>query len=328
MIERFSNKVTEALYRSGTDPLGLAGPDERATLVKFLARDYEEIEAKLDGVDSFSTLYLRAAALHLRLSVFFDSPTSKDYNSDLFALWLGSTKFLESALNLQSPAGNLLAFSTNYILQMIIASGFTLLKLLNSSFVAYVDLGYGRALFTQTIYAIRSISVMTNDLPSRLAEVLAQLWKSSGAGSRRFQPGSDTFDSSLQLKVKCRMSMSLVFDSVWRWREEFQNQGRGNLECMWQMFPSHLQSEVAKPFPAAINNPTNPDTAAESSAESLTDQGLAPAGIRGESITPDGFGDAHYEVWDPVSWMLDGNVDFPYALPVNGLPEVEGQSLM
>jgi hypothetical protein len=37
-------------------------------------------------------------------------------------------------------------------------------------------------------------------------------------------------DDSLQLKVRCRMSMSLVFDTIWRWREEFQAQGRGNLE--------------------------------------------------------------------------------------------------
>lgn len=113
---------------------------------------------------------------------------------------------------------------------MIIASGFTLLKLLNSFFAAYIDLEFGRSLFTRAIRAIRAISVQSNDLPSRLAEVLSQLWKSSGAGSKRPEPTSNVMDNSLQLKVKCRMSMSLVFDSVWRWREEFQAQGRGNLE--------------------------------------------------------------------------------------------------
>ena len=113
---------------------------------------------------------------------------------------------------------------------MIVASAFALLKLLNSFFAAYVDLDYGRNLFTRTVRAIRTISVQPNDLPSRLAEVLSQLWKSSGASSKRPQPTSNAMDNSLQLKVKCRMSMSLVFDSVWRWREEFQAQGRGNLE--------------------------------------------------------------------------------------------------
>ena len=32
------------------------------------------------------------------------------------------------------------------------------------------------------------------------------------------------------------MSMSLVYDSVWRWREEFQAKGKGNLECKLAVF--------------------------------------------------------------------------------------------
>lgn len=115
---------------------------------------------------------------------------------------------------------------------MIVASGFTLLKILNSFFVTSIDFAYGRRLFSDTIAAIRQISVKTNDLASRLAEVLAQLWRSSGAGSRQAQNVNGNADSSLQLKVKCRMSMSLVYDSVWRWREEFQALGRGNLDSM------------------------------------------------------------------------------------------------
>ena len=180
-------------------------------------------------------LYLRAASLHLRLIAFFDSPTSKDYHLDLQALWISTTSFLECAFGLETTAGVLLIHSTNYILQMIIAAGFSLLKLLNSFFACHVDLVYGRSLFNQTIWAIRSISVITNDLPSRLAEVLAQLWRGGGAGLK-IPRESSSVDSSLQLKVKCRMSMSLVYDSVWRWREEFQAQGRGNLES-WSHCP-------------------------------------------------------------------------------------------
>jgi len=122
-------------------------------------------------------------------------------------------------------------YAPNYILQMIVAAGFTLLKLLNSFFANNVDLEYGKALFSRCIWQIRSISVANNDLPSRLAEVLAQLWKSGGGGSKLPQQSNDVTDSSLRLKVRCRMSMSLVYDSVWRWREEFQAKGRGNLEC-------------------------------------------------------------------------------------------------
>lgn len=188
------------------------------------------VMADLTAID---TLYLRAADLHLRLSAFFDSPISKDYHFNLISLWFSTTKFLECAFNLETHAGGVLIYATNYILQMIIASGFTLLKLLNSSFAARIDIAYGRLVFNRTIWAIRSISVTTNDLPSRLAEVLAQLWRGGGAGSRISRSDSSSADSSLQLKVKCRMSMSLVYDSVWRWREEFQAIGGGNLECLF-----------------------------------------------------------------------------------------------
>lgn len=190
-------------------------------------------ETDLTAID---TLYLRAAHLHLRLSVFFDSPMSQDYNGNLLNLWFSTLKFLECAFNLETPAGGVLLYATNYVLQMIIASGFTLLKLLNSFFAMHIDIVYGRNLFNRTIWAIRSISVTPNDLPSRLAEVLAQLWKGGGAGSKTSRSDSSPLDSSLQLKVKCRMSMSLVYDSVWRWREEFQATGEGNLECRFGIF--------------------------------------------------------------------------------------------
>lgn len=195
----------------------------------------------LINVDStaIENLYLKAAGLHLRLSAFFDSPTSKDYQLDLLALWLSTTSFLECAFNLETSISGVIIYATNYILQMIIASGFTLLKLLNSFFANHIDLAYGRQLFNRTIWAIRSISVTNNDLPSRLAEVLAQLWKASGAGSKVSHDESSLSDNSLQLKVKCRMSMSLVYDSVWRWREEAQARGGGNLECR---FPYYSRS--------------------------------------------------------------------------------------
>ncbi|CAF9936651.1 MAG: hypothetical protein ALECFALPRED_006914 [Alectoria fallacina] len=308
LIEKFSNKVTKALYSNRLDPVGLVSDNERSVHTTFLAREYEDLEQKLQLDGSFSTVYLRAANLHLHLSAFFDSPSSSDYRIDLFALWRSTTSFLEAALHIESAAGNVLVFSTNYILQMIIAAGFSLLKLMNSFFASHVDIEYGRNLFNRTIQAIRSISVFTNDLPNRLAEVLAQLWRSSGAGSRRMVAANDGTDSSLRLKVKCRMSMSLVFDSVWRWREEFQAQGRGNLE-------------------SALKNPTNPDPAVESSATSLADNSsLAPSALLAGTLTPsDGFGgESHYEVFDPLNWMLDGLVDLPYDLSMAPDMEVQG----
>ena len=200
---------------------------------------------------------------------------------------------------------------------MIIAAGFTLLKLLNSFFASQIDLEYGRQIFNRTIWAIRSISVASNDLPSRLAEVLAQLWRGGGAGLKNPRSENNVLESSLQLKVKCRMSMSLVYDSVWRWREEFQAKGRGNLEC-WSPFIPHPSWQLTK-SPAALTNPTNPDSATDSSQSSIADASLAPSAVMHDMVTPgpsNVFSAANYEVWDPLNWMLDGLVDLPsYGMP-------------
>lgn len=175
-------------------------------------------------------LYLRAAGLHFRLSAFFDSPDSPDYQSHLFSLWQATCSFLGCVFDLSRTGNGLLPYASNYVLQMIVAAGFALLKLLNSSFADKVKLAYGRELFQKAVQAIRTISVAVNDLPSRLAEVLAQMWRSGGSGLRSGHGQGDWLENSLQLKTRCRMSMSLVYDSVWRWREEFQAKGQGNLE--------------------------------------------------------------------------------------------------
>ena len=242
-IEVLSDKVTSALYSNPQDPVGLAGEQEKAVLVGLLARELDDFEQGLKpDMPSINLLYLRAVRLHLRLSVLFDPPTTRTYDEDLLALYVAATTFLAHALELQTPVGDhIIAFASNYILQLIVASGFALLKLLHhSTFARLVDREQGQTLFAQAVHTIRAISVAPNDLPSRLAEVLSQLWRAS-ARSRAAAaadwgaatPGTGmTEEESLRLKVRCRMSMSVVYDSVWRWREEFQMKGRGNLECM------------------------------------------------------------------------------------------------
>ena len=63
---------------------------------------------------------------------------------------------------------------------------------------------------------------------------MAQFWLSSGKSEQRlFNDGDNAVrepDDTLQLKVRCRHSMSLVFDSIWHWREEYEARGRGTLD--------------------------------------------------------------------------------------------------
>lgn len=84
-----------------------------------------------------------------------------------------------------------------------------------------------------------------------------------------------------------------------------------------------------------MKNPTNPDSAAESSASSthldstlmaapqhLNNQllsiggGTTPTpGMPSHAMLQGGVysAESNYEVFDPLNWMLDGLVDFPYS---------------
>lgn len=131
-------------------------------------------------------------------------------------------------MNLERDVGLGLLYAPYYIYQIMLAGGFTLLKLCKSFFASHINMEYTRNLFNRTVSAIRRASVSSNDLPERMAEVLAQMWR---LGSSQGTAGSNPtgIDDSLRLKVRCRMSMSLLYDSVWRWREDARIKDR-NLE--------------------------------------------------------------------------------------------------
>lgn len=245
-IERFCDKVSKEMYSNASDPRGVAGDEHRAMLMRVYRRDYGELQASIlsQSLGSIVNLHLRAAALHMRLAGFFDSSKTPGYIDDLMGLWRAATSFLDEILEVDkstSPrdtmgsSSTILFYATNYLQQMLVAAAFTLLKLMRSFFCKTIDFDRGRNLFHQSIGAIRTTSVVTNDLQWRLAELMAQMYNGARLDHKRNHALADDdssiqVDDSLQLKVRCRHSMSLVFDSVWRWREEYQSAGRGSLE--------------------------------------------------------------------------------------------------
>lgn len=239
-IERFCDKVSKEMYSNASDPRGVAGDEHRAMLMRVYRRDFAELQASMmsQNLGPIVNLHLRAAALHMRLAGFFDSSKTPGYMDDLMGLWRATTSFLDGVLEVDkvtSPrdqtGGTILLYATNYIQQMLVAAGFTLLKLMRSFFSKTVDFNRGRTLFHHTVQAIRATSVVNNDLQWRLAELMVQMWNGARleTGKQAYKNEDDSMDvdDSLQLKVRCRHSMSLVYDSVWRWREEFQAQGKG-----------------------------------------------------------------------------------------------------
>ncbi|KAL8392620.1 hypothetical protein RB595_002713 [Gaeumannomyces hyphopodioides] len=236
-VERFCDKVSKEMYSNASDPRGVAGDEHRAILMRVFRREFSELNANIlsRSLSPVVNLHLKAAGLHLRLAGFFDSSKTPSYLDDLKELYTSTTSFLDVVIDGDMDAtpsdqgGNndMLKYATNYIQQMLVAAGFVLLKLMRS-FFAKIIIDRGRLLFHRTVQAIRATSVTRNDLNWRLAELMVQMW--NGARVDQSFLDQDHIDDSLQLKVRCRHSMSLVFDSIWHWREEYEARGRGSLD--------------------------------------------------------------------------------------------------
>ncbi|KAJ5750373.1 hypothetical protein N7533_007401 [Penicillium manginii] len=130
------------------------------------------------------------------------------------------------------------------------------------------------------------------------------------------------------------------------------------LKLSKSFFATHIDMEYTKSLfnrtiwavRAYLKNPTNPDSAADSSATSSVgplhtststpgisggDPSLAPApmipanlGVQapgtGVGGLPSGFMEPNYEVFDPLNWLLDGLVDLPYSYSAMGGMEPQG----
>ncbi|KIW30728.1 hypothetical protein, variant [Cladophialophora immunda] len=324
LIEKFVDKVSRTLYMNPHDPVGLAADTERPTYVSFLAHELEELEDRLrKDTSPITKVYLRAAALHMRLSAFFSPPTLPSYRTDMLKLYYATTDFLETCLSLESNVsvnlpssyshGLSLSHATNYIFHMMLGAGFSLLKLMHNFLGEHeLDAKGASELLSRTVWALRNMSVVENDLAERLSEVLAQVWKS---GRVRAEPNRNNIgeggpDDSLQLKVKCRMSMSVVFDSVWQWRQNFHFRG-GKPSDVRQRNPTLEQpdNQIVIPASSMDSKPTVNDPMLPNSTIVPGMAGMATGMV--DDVGMD-FGQASYDVFDPLNWMLDGIVDFPY----------------
>ncbi|RYN43348.1 hypothetical protein AA0112_g744 [Alternaria arborescens] len=295
----------------------------------------KEENSSLDGVDSgLEELYHYAVALHLHLYSFFSPELRLERRDDLVALYFAATAYLERVFKLQRE-GRLL-YVPYYVMQMALAAGFALLKLLNSDFASKLPADKGRQFVLQTVDALRKSKVWSNDLLDRFAEVLAQLWKESSRGrslhslsqspslsnsgmnsmfnhhnQQQHQQQSQRrgsigmLDDPLGLIIRSRMSMSVVFDCAWRWREAQVSGAAEQLENTVMTNPTNPDSSSnSTPPPGVVENPAhtlpnfNPHINTLSMPLQLTN-GMASANS--------------FEMFDSVSWLLDTQPDWTYG---------------
>ncbi|KAL2815041.1 hypothetical protein BDW59DRAFT_177773 [Aspergillus cavernicola] len=102
---------------------------------------------------------------------------------------------------------------------LLLASA-SLLRILKSAAAQSLDFGRARSSLFLAINLAKQMSVENTDTPAKIAIILKQLWNSSKAF--RKADGSEY----TALRIRSRLAHSLVIDTVWWWRDEFDPQTR------------------------------------------------------------------------------------------------------
>ncbi|KAK6355573.1 hypothetical protein TWF696_004673 [Orbilia brochopaga] len=248
LIQRFVDTVTRSLSSNNNDPIGLLDREGRPAVITLLERRLDELEGELNpSLTPLHRIYLLCARLHLRSFHLFESPTTSSASTNrIINLYGAAESLVTHILKIEEETGGVIDYCPVYIYQMFTSAAFMMLKVLRSSyFNRYLDVEAGIKGFNAALGALRNISVADNDLPARMADVLTQLWECGSLGLDRTSTaggsadgsvsgaisiaekdesveGGETLHAGWDLRIRSRMSMSVVYDSLWKWREQFR----------------------------------------------------------------------------------------------------------
>ncbi|KAJ9606709.1 hypothetical protein H2200_008717 [Cladophialophora chaetospira] len=232
-------RISQALASNSSDHTGLLHARERLPLYTILNHEIVDLENSRSWTPATTAVHLLVTKLHLHAFYLFDEPSTTGHVERIVSLYLTATSLIEHVRSLNDQHSEFLLHCPFFCYEAFLCAAFVVLKILkNDYFNGIVDAGSGQKLVNFSVSALRKMSVANNDLPGRLSDVLSHLWTHHD----RSVTGTGGPDD-LQLKVKSRMSMSVVYDLLWRWREQFRT-----------------EAEVAAPQPINNGAPSpNPD---------------------------------------------------------------------
>lgn len=166
---------------------------------------------------AITRIYLSAARLHLHAFYLFDSPTFDGYAERIVTLYQTACSLIQQSLDLESQENGFFDYCPFFYCQVFVCASFILLKIINSHFQTLLDADTGNMLLNAAISALRKMSIANNDLPARLSDVIGFF---CSLPNHRINGGQAT--DSLRLRVRNRLSMSIVYDTLWEWRKHFQ----------------------------------------------------------------------------------------------------------
>ncbi|QPC62794.1 hypothetical protein HYE67_005025 [Fusarium culmorum] len=111
-------------------------------------------------------------------------------------------------------------YASNSYTRMALLAAFCILSIVRSPLREQIDLRDAEQSIFKAISFVKRRSIQNGDLDERYGTILSQLWSNSSNSLNMAAP-----NYGLDLKIRSRLFMSVVFDSLWWWRVEYNGQG-------------------------------------------------------------------------------------------------------
>ncbi|KAH8131183.1 hypothetical protein LI328DRAFT_161307 [Trichoderma asperelloides] len=220
-IEQFRHRVSQALTSNALDPAGFMSIRERLSLYRLLNASLVDLEREAINMTPITRYYLAAARLHLHSFYLLDESTVDGYSDRIVVLYQTAYSLIEQCLGMDNEESGFFHYCPFFCYQVFVSAAFIILKvMMNGYFEKLLDVASGKKLLDAAISSLRKMSVANNDLPGRLSDVIGFFCTLTDP---RVISGESVDD--LRLRVRNRLSMSIVYDSLWEWRKHFQSDG-------------------------------------------------------------------------------------------------------
>lgn len=171
----------------------------------------------MDPTDSpLDAIYLQIARLQLEV-LQLHCNTDSNNQPELIQLFGTASGLIISIKNL-NDATTIASNSPNYIRTGLSLAAFTLLRMMKSRFLQTLNstiVEQGKSSIFAAIHILKEMSLTNNDVYAKCAEYLSTMWI-----TQSLFKVSDA-NRWWKLRIRNRLSMSIVFDSLLIWVEEY-----------------------------------------------------------------------------------------------------------
>ncbi|EPE24357.1 hypothetical protein GLAREA_08209 [Glarea lozoyensis ATCC 20868] len=288
-------RINSVFSEFNFDNLGQQAQVAPTMMLDVFEAQLSEIESDNTDLTDLECLYLQIARLQLRI-YYLRCPENETFPLNLAKLYTTATGIINLVSTIDTRTSNFATYVPHHVYRMMTLAAAAVLRVLKTTLSEKLqERESGKAAFFTAIALLRKMSVYNNDMPSRMQGIFSQLWESE----RAFKPDEGSRGSTA-LRIQSRLSMSLLHDTMWWWREEFGG----------------VQETKPKPTKDSLNPPTPSKPPPTSNQQNIP---ITPLPLLEGTALP-GPADINLDPNVPLDniFLNDESLDFLWAQPDHG----------